>query len=305
MIADLFAFYGKSYVLNFLTGDLERNIIAVVNKYTVMFACYIERNIFIGNLRSCTAVLIPYIYYLSILYECCKSLSKSIDAFTWIKRKLCYHIWLILCCHVVWLRELGQCSSVILHVSKITESNVCKNFFICFISDLEIFQINSYSHSSGFHHSFIFCDLHLCFLWIFIQFISWFAFYITFIMIASYTDDIFTYRSKFCSDSSYIQGAASVCDLSERRNDSHSSRNCFCCKCLRCIGCICSFIFLPISLCKFHLVCNLLFYKIILFYTLLYKTRGRSHASSPSYHFYLLVLSLKPRQFPDISVRLC
>ena len=37
-------------------------MIAVVYEYTVMFACYIEWNIFVGNLGSGTAVFVPDIY---------------------------------------------------------------------------------------------------------------------------------------------------------------------------------------------------------------------------------------------------
>ena len=139
MITDFFTFYGKSYILNLLTGNFERNIVAMVYEYTIVFACYIKWDILIGNLRSCTTIFIPYIYYLSVLYKCCKSFSETIYAFSRIKGKFCYHIWLILCCHIVWFRELGQCSSVILHISQISESNVCKNFSICLIGDLKVF----------------------------------------------------------------------------------------------------------------------------------------------------------------------
>ena len=139
MITDFFPFYRKSYILNLLTGNFKGYIIAVVNKHTIMLAGHIERDIFVRNLGSCTAILIPYIHYLSVLYECCKSLTKSIYAFPWVKRKFCYHIWLILSCHIVWFRELGQYRSVILHISKVTESDICKNFSVCFICDLEVF----------------------------------------------------------------------------------------------------------------------------------------------------------------------
>ena len=252
MIADFFTFYRKSYVFYFLTCNFKRNIVAVIYKYTVMFASYIKWNILIGNLRCSTTVFIPYIHYLSILYKCCKSFSKSVYAFSRIKRKFCYHIWLILCCHIVWFREFGQCCSVILHISQITESDTGKNLSISLISDLKIFQIYSYCHSARFHNSFSICDLYFCLLRILIQFISWLTLNISLIMIASDTDDILTHRSEFCSNRSYIKSAASVIDLSKRRNNSHSSRNYFCCKSLHCIRCIGTFILLPVTFCEFH-----------------------------------------------------
>ena len=129
-------------------------MIAVIYKYAVMFACYIEWNILIGNLGSCTAIFIPDINNLTILYKCCKSLTQTIYAFSRCKGKLSYHVWLILCCHIVWFREFRQSGSVILHISKIAESDVCKNFSVCFISNFKIFQIHSYCHSSGFHYRF-------------------------------------------------------------------------------------------------------------------------------------------------------
>ena len=252
MISDLFTFHRESHILNLFTCNFERNIITVVYEYAIMFACYIERNIFIRNLRSCTAIFIPDINNLTVLYKRCKSLTQTIYTFSRCKRKLCHHIWLILCCHIVRFREFCQRSSVILHIAKIAESDVCENFSICFICNLKVFQVHSYCHSSGFHHSFIFCNLNLCFLRILIQLISWLTFYITFIMITSYAYNIFTCRSKFCSDSSYIQSTASVCDLAEWRNNSHSSRNCLRCKSLHRIGCVCAFIFLPVTFCELH-----------------------------------------------------
>ena len=75
MISDLFTFHRESHILNLFTCNFEGNMITVVYEYAIMFACYIEWDILIRNLRSCTAIFIPDINNLTVLYKRCKSLT--------------------------------------------------------------------------------------------------------------------------------------------------------------------------------------------------------------------------------------
>jgi len=183
----------------------------MIYQNTIILVCHIKRNVFVGNLGSCSSILVPAVYDLTVFYKCRKSFTKSVNTFARIQGQLCCHIWCEICCHIILQREFGLILFIILHIAQIAVSTGCQDFTVCLISDKKMLSVYAYLHSSCSHNCFFFIDLHINILHIPVQIKTWLFFFIAFEMPASHADHIFADRCKFCCDRSYVQCTCTIC----------------------------------------------------------------------------------------------
>ena len=107
VIAKLLARYGKAHILHLLAGNLKGNGRRMIHKNAVAFVCHIKGNIFIGNLRGSTAVLIPHFHHLTVLYKRGKLFAQTVNPLACFQRKLRDHVRLMPLGEIVFSRKHG------------------------------------------------------------------------------------------------------------------------------------------------------------------------------------------------------
>ena len=81
-IIKTFPRYTEFHLRYLLCPHLKRNLLRVVHKYAVSPARKIKRDILIGLVCTCSAVLVPDIYALPVFDKWREPFSKTIDQFS-------------------------------------------------------------------------------------------------------------------------------------------------------------------------------------------------------------------------------
>jgi len=254
IIFDSLARYGEADILNFFACYFEGNVIAVVYEYTVMFACYIEWNIFVGNLGSGTAVFVPDIYNLSVFHKWSESLAKAVYALTYAKGQLTYHVWLIFFGHVVRCRQHGALLAIPSDIGKVAESASGQDFSVCLEGvSKDTFSLYAYQYASGIENRFLLVDGYGYVLIYALCFVEGRNFVVVcFIVPCFHGNGIRCVCYEFNGDGRQVQGHASVLDRTGRCQDAHTAWDLLYLVSLHCVGCICFFTWKPVTFCEFH-----------------------------------------------------
>ena len=165
VIGDGLTRYGEAHILYFLAGHFKGYIIGAVHQHTISPVGHVERNALVGDLGCCAAVLVPGIYHLSVLYECGKPLTKSIDTLSYGQRELIHHIRLILLGQVIVCRKHGAGLTIPADAAEVAEIAGGQHLSVRLKRIRELLPVHTYLHLSSIQKCFFLRNYDLCILY--------------------------------------------------------------------------------------------------------------------------------------------